>query len=405
MASRALPDDADGKRCDANALLALQEIFPTSESSLLIEALHRGGGIQEAASLLLHGGTAENTRAGCAGRPSLPPVARPGGTTTNTPTDGTGGKYVPVPASLPNVDRTSSCPSAPRPGQTQHRCGNRAAPERLADQAGQRHPPAGWSHFTALHRRGAIVRPAGLGDSAVVSSASLATGILVRQYPWAGAEIIEAVLESTHGHLVKAAEVLEEMAPAGGNEPTAGSEGRAAASTLSTSTSGSSDGYWTHRKEAVRLGRELRKVQRQAQAARHVGDESQGGAYEQQSRQLEKRVRELHLEAAARIEAQNNGYIGEWPHPLMLDKLDLHGLHVEEALSALESRLSFLEAHINVKGVPRRLNVIIGRGRHSSHSEASIPRATEGYLQQRGNNFSHSQIGCLEVRVRHVRRP
>jgi DNA-nicking Smr family endonuclease len=80
---------------------------------------------------------------------------------------------------------------------------------------------------------------------------------------------------------------------------------------------------------------------------------------------------------------------------------DLHGLHVAEALGSLERRLAEMEAGAGVACAPRRLNVIVGRGRHSSGAEASIPRAVESFLTQRGNNFAPGRAGCLVVRVKH----
>lgn len=131
----------------------------------------------------------------------------------------------------------------------------------------------------------------------------------------------------------------------------------------------------------------------------------QARALWEEARQLQQQVGELNWAAAARIEAELNSPGAPGAHRRDggggLPRLDLHGLHVEEALAALERRLGELEAGCGQRGAARRLSVIVGRGKHSSGAEASIPRAVESYLAQRGNNFAAGRAGCLTVRAKH----
>ena len=126
-------------------------------------------------------------------------------------------------------------------------------------------------------------------------------------------------------------------------------------------------------------------------------------------------------------------------------KLDLHGLHISEAIAAVEKRLTELAnidlgavhqlappqninqatgtynntrsnmAHQqqqqrqnvlhpagqsmrngNASWVKQRLSVVVGRGVHSSEGEASLPRSVEAWLLDHGYRFK-SGFGSIEV--------
>jgi hypothetical protein len=130
-------------------------------------------------------------------------------------------------------------------------------------------------------------------------------------------------------------------------------------------------------------------------------------------------------------------------------KLDLHGLHISEALAALEQRLAQLSAALSLKpgttnpwqdsrgcyntsNTPhskesdigdisttargqqhqqymglqgttqskkqQRLSVIVGRGLHSSEGEGSLPRRVETWLLDHGFRYK-SGVGSIEVSV------
>ena len=131
-------------------------------------------------------------------------------------------------------------------------------------------------------------------------------------------------------------------------------------------------------------------------------------------------------------------------------RLDLHGLHADEAVQALKRRLQWLDSlladqhgsviypvphalqslplnsrsgeqnlltrslmgqHVNEKGVvtpggsnPRHslgvrfLSVIVGRGHHSSFGEAVLPRTIATYLTQEGYTFLWRE-GTIDIPI------
>jgi hypothetical protein len=95
--------------------------------------------------------------------------------------------------------------------------------------------------------------------------------------------------------------------------------------------------------------------------------------------------------------------------------LDLHGLHVSEALTVLEQRLVHEQHVISTSSASRSsgsggsvsrhgrrvLHVLTGAGHHSTgpHSKARLPAAVEGALRQWGLRWQVLQPGLLEVQV------
>lgn len=98
---------------------------------------------------------------------------------------------------------------------------------------------------------------------------------------------------------------------------------------------------------------------------------------------------QAHAAAAAAILAANNKGKGPW-------ELDLHGLHVSEAVGAVESRIDQcrrLQAAnsigSNSNGASQKLRVIVGRGNHSSLGEASLPRVVADFLNRQSLHYDH----------------
>lgn len=77
--------------------------------------------------------------------------------------------------------------------------------------------------------------------------------------------------------------------------------------------------------------------------------------------------------------------------------VDLHGLHVSEALQLLESLLLQLQSGSGGSGSwARRLRVVVGAGTHGK-VPARLPAAVRRYLQQQGLPFSEPYAGLLEI--------
>ncbi|GLC33282.1 hypothetical protein PLESTB_000351100 [Pleodorina starrii] len=205
---------------------------------------------------------------------------------------------------------------------------------------------------------------------------------------------------------------------------------------------GRGDAYSRHRGSALKLTHAWRKRMSRASAAFSAGDRALGRQLVAEAQELRQRAAEAHREAAERIEAEMNQgrQLSEW-------ELDLHGLHVQEAIEALTKRIAALELVVATAaaapkaparqqqqrrrlpdgGAPagasataaspqrqqatdaaaiakllvarRVLRVIVGKGLHSSGGEASLPRVVEGHLLERGYRFTR-YAGVIEVQLR-----
>lgn len=77
--------------------------------------------------------------------------------------------------------------------------------------------------------------------------------------------------------------------------------------------------------------------------------------------------------------------------------VDLHGLHVSEALQLLESLLLQLQPGLGGSGSrARQLRVVVGAGTHGK-VPARLPAAVRRYLQEQGLPFSEPYAGLLEI--------
>lgn len=77
--------------------------------------------------------------------------------------------------------------------------------------------------------------------------------------------------------------------------------------------------------------------------------------------------------------------------------VDLHGLHVSEALDVLEELVARLQGR-GGSGA-QRLRVVVGAGTHGA-VPARLPAAVRRWLQDQGLRFSEPYAGLLEVRLR-----
>lgn len=78
--------------------------------------------------------------------------------------------------------------------------------------------------------------------------------------------------------------------------------------------------------------------------------------------------------------------------------VDLHGLHVSEALQQLESLLLRLQGSGGTGRAQQCLRVVVGAGTHGK-VPARLPAAVRRYLQEQGLQFSEPYDGLLEIRL------
>ncbi|WFD01977.1 hypothetical protein MOBT1_000660 [Malassezia obtusa] len=152
------------------------------------------------------------------------------------------------------------------------------------------------------------------------------------------------------------------------------------------------------RAEELREKRNAALRQAAASARRYRGaSASLGGAasvYAEEARKYDAAARRWQMRAAsALVEQRQTDYTGSYDSDL--ERIDLHGLTVHEALTVVQRKLQRSSA------APGRafLEIVTGRGVHSRHNVSVIRPAIVRYLNQRGYTVdSTSNPGVLYVK-------
>lgn len=133
-----------------------------------------------------------------------------------------------------------------------------------------------------------------------------------------------------------------------------------------------------HRANASRLAAARNQCYMQATSAYLGGNKSLASQLRAQGASYATQMRDEHRNAARAIFAQRNQ--PDWltqPKERAHYFLDLHGLHVAEAMELLEEELGRLHLHLSVRGRqardgPTTLMLCVGRGLHSKVSLCSV---------------------------------
>lgn len=181
------------------------------------------------------------------------------------------------------------------------------------------------------------------------------------------------------------------------------------------------DDYLNHRKDALKMMRAATKHSQAASNAFFRGDHAAAKELSLRAQEERSAAEKLNNKAAKEIFHLRNSNNNIW-------KIDMHGLHASEAVTALERHLHMLEFQppgnnpastdeldkseptiavpnevaaekVVVFLRPRQsvLEVITGIGRHSK-GQASLPVAVRGFLIENGYRFEELRPGVFSVR-------
>eukprot|EP00026_Physarum_polycephalum_P002879 Phypoly_transcript_02888.p1 GENE.Phypoly_transcript_02888~~Phypoly_transcript_02888.p1 ORF type:complete len:815 (+),score=218.80 Phypoly_transcript_02888:68-2512(+) len=149
--------------------------------------------------------------------------------------------------------------------------------------------------------------------------------------------------------------------------------------------------YQNYREQAIKNGEMRNLMFMQAAAAYQAGDGARARALSQRGREYDEMMKESHRQACHQIFLDCNARLDT------LASIDLHGLHVAEALQVI-SQLLEIHAQMGETGnKTKKLRVITGQGRHSLHGIAKIKPAVKNFLRSKGYTFVEADAGVITI--------
>ncbi|XP_064005235.1 NEDD4-binding protein 2 isoform X2 [Pogoniulus pusillus] len=149
--------------------------------------------------------------------------------------------------------------------------------------------------------------------------------------------------------------------------------------------------YEDLRAEAFCHQRKRQECLKKAGEAYRMGMKPVAAFYAHQGRLHEQKMKEANHAAAVQIFEKVNTAL------LPMNVLDLHGLHVDEAVNQLSRVLQEKTEEYQQAGGKPYLCVITGRGSHSQGGVARIRPAAIRYLTSHNFRFTEIKPGCLKV--------
>ncbi|XP_034280701.1 NEDD4-binding protein 2 isoform X6 [Pantherophis guttatus] len=150
-------------------------------------------------------------------------------------------------------------------------------------------------------------------------------------------------------------------------------------------------GYEDFRAEAFLHQQQRQECLRKAGEAYRMGMKPVAAFYVQQGQLHEQKMKEANQDAAQQIFEKVNA------SKLPINLLDLHGLHVDEALGHLSRVLQEKTKEYSLAGGIPYLYVITGRGNHSQGGVARIKPAVTKYLTSHKFRFTEIKSGCFKI--------
>ncbi|XP_067844583.1 NEDD4-binding protein 2 [Heptranchias perlo] len=152
--------------------------------------------------------------------------------------------------------------------------------------------------------------------------------------------------------------------------------------------------YEDFRAEAVLHHRKQQEFFSKAAEAHRRDMKAVATFYAQQGHLHGEKMKEANYRAAVRILKRVNVSL------LPRNVLDLHGLHVDEALYHLDKVVIEKINEYQQKGGNSYLSVITGRGSHSQGGVARIKPAVIGYLKSHNFRFTEPQQGVVKIKLK-----
>lgn len=183
-----------------------------------------------------------------------------------------------------------------------------------------------------------------------------------------------------------------------GNKIPGGGPARAAPVWLETGDAVASI-YAETREEARDYARLRNMCFDQARQAYLVGNKALAKELSVKGQLYNLRMKAAHGKAKENIYRQRNPTSSYGPGQAPL--IDLHGLHVSEAIPILKQELSFLRSTARATGERGQVLVCVGTGHHTkgSRTPARLPLAVEQFLLDQGFHFTQPQAGLLRVSI------
>ncbi len=139
--------------------------------------------------------------------------------------------------------------------------------------------------------------------------------------------------------------------------------------------------YEAYRKKAQELMKLRNEYFQKALQYFVKGDGKAAGEYADKGKELNVLIEEWNDLASNQIfEEQNSKFNGQYT-------IDLHGLHVEEAIAAVKQQLEKIESRNRSGNKIKYFTIITGKGLHSQLGKAKIKPAIEKLLKERQYNF------------------